>query len=125
MIFSNNKEKSANAAIEIDGTEIKHVLGTKFLGIHLDNLMKWDAHINYIMQKISSGLYALNSMKRYLTTHNLTSLYYALIHPHLLYGCLLWGNTFKKHLHKIEVMQKKSNSHNQPCKLQCKLQSFV
>ena len=108
MIFTNKKDKLLNITIEIGGTEIKQVSCTKFLGIYLDNLLKWDAHINYIVKKISSGLYALNSMKRYLTKHNLTSLYYALIHPHLMYGCLLWGNTFKKHLHKIEVMQKKA-----------------
>ena len=40
-------------------------------------------------------------------TH-LCQLYYTLINPHLLYGNLLWGSTYKSHLHKLEVQQKKA-----------------
>ena len=38
---------------------------------------------------------------------HLKSLYYTLIHPHLTYGLLLWGSTYKTLL-KIQTLQNKS-----------------
>ena len=61
-----------------------------------------------LCQKISSGLYAINSAKHTLSNENLKILYYSLIHPYLLYGITLWGNTYKKYLHKLEILQKKA-----------------
>ena len=55
MIFSNKTEKVMNISVEIDGTEIRQVSSTKFLGIYLDNLMKWDAHIITSSKKFHLG----------------------------------------------------------------------
>ena len=95
-------------SIAIDGHEIKEVSSIKFLGIHLDNDMKWDTHTKHVAKKMSSGLFALNSLKNYLSSQTLTSIYHALIHCHLNYGCLLWGSAYKKYLHKISILQKKA-----------------
>ena len=36
------------------------------------------------------------------------TLYYSLVHSHLNNGCLLWGNTYKTYIHKLEVLQRKA-----------------
>ena len=36
------------------------------------------------------------------------TLYYSLVYPYLHYEILLWGNTYKKHLHKLEISQKQT-----------------
>ena len=46
-------------------------------------------------------------LKFAMPSSTLTSIYYALIHPFLNYGCMLWGIAFKIDLHKIDVMQKR------------------
>ena len=38
----------------------------------------------------------------------LKTLYYSLIHTHFYYGCLLWGNTRRISLRKLEGLQKKA-----------------
>ena len=42
--------------ILIDGHPISEVKETKFLGVIVDNNLKWSAHIQYISRKISKGI---------------------------------------------------------------------
>ena len=50
----------------------------------------------------------MNISRPFLSLQNRKMLYYSLIHPHLLYGNLLWGFARKVHLHKLIVLQKKA-----------------
>lgn len=103
---TDNHDNSYN--LQIDGTIIQRVPYTKFLGIFIDERLRWDAHINHIQKKIKSGIYALNLCKTYMASGTLRMLYFSLIHPHLLYGGMFWGSTYKKHIHCITVLQKKA-----------------
>ena len=67
-----------------------------------------DMHVKNVEKKVSSGLYALNSLKHCLSRKSLRALYFATVHSHLVYGCLLWGNTHKKVLHKLKMLQNKA-----------------
>jgi len=107
MIFT-HKGIQQISTLNIDGKVIDKVLNIKFLGIYLDSYMKWEVHIKYVEKKIASGLYALNALKHMLPTRILTTLYYTMINPFLIYGCVLWGNTYKRYLHKIVILQKKA-----------------
>ena len=35
-------------------------------------------------------------------------LYYALVHPHLTYGILIWSSTYKPHLNTLQLLQNKA-----------------
>ena len=94
--------------LQIDNTQIQRVHSTKFLGIHIDSKLQWQEHVKHVKKKLSSGLYALNSSKNTLQQSHMQTLYYSLVHPHLNYGCLLWGNTYKTHIHQLEVLQRKA-----------------
>ena len=50
----------------------------------------------------------MSKAKHILTHEHLKILYYSLIHPYLLYGIIMWGNTYKSNLSKLEKLQKKS-----------------
>ena len=68
--------------------------------------MVWKRHFLHAGLKILAK--TVNMSKHILYECHLTTLYYSLIHPYLLYGIHLWGNTFQKHLRKLEVAQKKA-----------------
>ena len=70
--------------------------------------LQWKDHIKLCRTKISSGLYALNSVKKYLSITHLKCIYYSLIHSHLIYGNLLWGNASKNLLHPLLILQNKA-----------------
>ena len=87
---------------------LERVVFTKFLGVFIDEHLTWDHHIAHCRKKISKGIYALNMSKHVLHQKHMKILYYSLIHPYILYGLRLWGNAIRKHLSKLEIMQKKA-----------------
>ena len=81
---------------------------TKFIGVYIDENLDLIEHIDFVKKKISGGIYALNSSKNFLSSANMRTLYYSLVHPYLLYGIILWGSAYKKYTHKLYVLQKKA-----------------
>ena len=66
--------------------------------------------------KLSSGIYAINSLKNTKPTIQLKSLYYTLIHPYLTYGVLLWGDALTKTHTQTTSFTKQSGAENNQCK---------
>ena len=90
------------------GTEtIERKTCTKFLGIYIDEKLSWQEHISYCKAKLSNALYAINRIRSFVPIKVLKSVYFALVYPHLMYGITLWGSTYKLHLDKIKIMQKR------------------
>ena len=108
ITMQNTNEISINHTLKIGDETLKQVNTAKFLGIIIDDKLSWNAHIDYCKNKLSSGLYAINSAKHILSSKHLKSLYYTLIHPHLTYGLLLWGSTYKTLFKKLQTLQNKS-----------------
>ena len=63
----------------------------KFLGIFFDTELNFRYHINHICSKISRALFMLRRCKNFLSTKSLKTLYYSLIHCHLIYGIQIWS----------------------------------
>ena len=81
---------------------------TKFLGINIDNKLSWQDHTHFVKNKLSSGLYLLNSAKHLLTSEHLKSLYNTLLHPYLTYGIVLWRSAQSSYLHPIKIKHNKA-----------------
>ena len=58
--------------------------------------------------KIARSIGVISKLKQVLPTSALRTLYYSMIHPHLLYGIVIWGSTFKTYLGKLSVLQNKA-----------------
>lgn len=123
LISPRNKQLSPNLHLNIDNKEITRVSSTKFLGIHVDNHLTWHNHVSSINKKIAQALMAIKKAKHHLTPTALKTLYYSLIHPHLIYGITLWGNASKSTLRKTQTLQKRAiryitqsnyNAHTEP-----------
>ena len=50
----------------------------------------------------------LSRLRYFFPTSTLLLLYYALVHPHLIYGLPLWGCTFPSYLQKLQILQNKA-----------------
>ena len=50
----------------------------------------------------------MTKIKRYLGNQCLTSIYYSLVYPYLIYGCLLWGNNYDNPLSQLIRLQNKA-----------------
>jgi hypothetical protein len=100
-----------------------HQIAIKFLGIHLDPALTFKFHIQSITAKISKSLYFIRSAKNFLSEKALKSLYYALVHCHLVYGIQIWSCTNACNLKNLEIKQKAAlrvitqsnyNAHTEP-----------
>ena len=96
--------------------EFNRVSSTKFLGVIIDENLKWKNHIDAISKTISRNIGMLTKLKHFVPENILYSLCCTLILPYINYGILTWGNTCKTYLDKIFKLQKWairtiSNSH--------------
>ena len=68
IIFTPNGKKYniSEAEINIDGSKIKHVKSTKFLGITIDEHLDWKVHIDNLSNKVARNVGILNKLKHFL-----------------------------------------------------------
>ena len=86
----------------------------KFLGIHIDETLTWKHHIEKVSSKISRANYMISKVKKVLPKSSLKTLYSSLIHSHIHYGLIIWGNGHS--INKAYKLQKRSirTIHNKP-----------
>ena len=80
----------------------------KFLGVHLDEYLSFDTHCTLLRNKLAKANYIINRAKNLLPLRSLKTLYYALIHPHLLYALPIYSCTTQKNTTAIATLQKKA-----------------
>ena len=77
ILFRRPKSKvKLSNSLSINGTLIEHVKSTKFLGIMIDEQLKFCEHIQYIKGKISRGLGIIYKAKTKCNKSTLLTLYY-------------------------------------------------
>ena len=81
----------------------------KFLGIYLDEYLSFDKHCDIICNKLATSNFIINRSKHLLTPASLKTLYYSLVHPHILYALPIYSCTSQKNRTKIYKMQKKQS----------------
>ena len=91
-----------------DGLPIAVNSNVKYLGLWIDENLKFDIHLKLVERKIASAVGILHKFKCYFPKEILLQLYHALIYPHLLYAIPIWGSTYKFYLHKISIFQNKA-----------------
>ena len=90
--------------IHIQNIPIKQVFQCKTLGVTVDENLCWKSNTDNICKKISSGIYALKSIKEYVDQKTLVSVYNAIIQPYFSYCCEVWnifGETQSTRLQKL------------------------
>ena len=92
----------------INNVSIPVVKSAKYLGIHIDNKLNFEDHINYIGTKVSRSIGIMSKLKPYVPMNVLKCVYFAFVHSHLQYGQLIWSATYKTHLSKLQRMQNKA-----------------
>ena len=70
--------------MEIDGQQLELVTSHKVLGLVIQNNLKWNNHIEYIVTKASKRLQILRLLRRgSVEINDLITIYIALINPYV------------------------------------------
>ena len=89
--------------LQIAGTNIEFVDNFNFIGLTINKHLTWTSYINILLAKLSQTIGILNSLKHFLPTDILRTIYNSLIVCHFNYGILLWGTQLAENgkLHKL------------------------
>ena len=104
-LHQSNRQKLIQAHFKISGEAIEQKTSVKYLGVILDNQMKWKDHISLVSSKVSRAIGMIKYAKKVLPTNLLKMLYLGLVEPHFRYCCSVWGScgvTTRKKLDKLQ-----------------------
>ena len=80
----------------------------KYLGVLIDQHLRWNYHVSNISKKISRGIGILTKLRNFMGTDLLKTIYYCLVYSHLTYGIQAWGSACITETVKLSVLLKKA-----------------
>ena len=110
LLTINPKRNATQYEVSINrkaGT-IRSVDQAKFLGVLLDCNLNFRQQLKSLQTKIVRAIGISYKLKYLLPESAMLNLYYALVHSNLIYGILVWGNTFPSYLTKLSKLQNKA-----------------
>ena len=81
---------------------------TKVLGVQRDEHLSGKQHIEYIANKISSGIGAIRTLRALTNVNTLVLVYNALIQPYFDYCCEVWDTLGKRLSERLQKLQNKA-----------------
>ena len=107
MLFTPRNFSCLKETVVINNRPIKEVCHIKFLGVIIDNKLKWKDHIGYISKKSAKGIGVIIKAREVFDKITLLSIYNSLILLYIGYCIHIWGNAYQTHLQKQHVLQNK------------------
>ena len=91
----------------LDEMKIQECKTMKYLGVHIDNELKFLDHIDSLKKKLSKAVGIASQLRYFVSRDVLLKYYNFYVKPILQYGILVYGCTYITHLKKIALMQRK------------------
>ena len=114
MIGSRKKVKdiqnpsAIKPSLVIRDEDISMIEHTKYLGVHVDKYLRWDAHIAEVIKKISGALGMIRHAKQYLPLSVLQIKYRSMVEPYFRFCCPVWGICGTTALNKLHKLQNRA-----------------
>lgn len=108
MIISNKKIIQC-PVLCIDNEVISRVESTKFLGITIDDKLKFNIHVTNITKQSSIAIGKLYQISSYVPIDIKLSVYFALIYSRVSYGILAYGRSNMSNMHRMSNLMKRCN----------------
>lgn len=99
-------ENKTNSMIFSTSNEVLDQKPIKLLGLHLDQSLKWNSHIEVLCGKLSTQTFLLRRLSACVTPDVMRVAYFSLFHTYLTYGTFLWGNSSLSN--RVFLLQKRS-----------------
>ena len=106
MLFSRTNIAS-NFTIKIRNTVIERKSETKFLGVLVDEKLKWAKHIKTVKSKMCRYVGIMYKIKHFLPLQARLQIFHSFVQSHISYCSLVWGFSSKSNIESIFTSQKK------------------
>ena len=108
VLFSSHHVDCGDRLLLLDGVKIDRKRCVKYLGLHLDECLKWDEHISAVSRKVAPIIGSLWRVRKFLTRGLLRCAYFSLVESHLCYGLEFWGSAYDVHMDTLIKLQKRA-----------------
>ena len=108
VLLDKRRSDNTNIELEIGNEKISSTSSVKLLGIHLDDKLNFDEHINKICKSAGNQLNVLIQLKSFLDLKGKEVLVNGFIYSTFTYSPLVWMLSHKKSLDKIESLHKRA-----------------
>ena len=90
LTYENGENLLPNFTLE--GKPIQHKNATKYIGVQIDDQLKWKDHISQVSSKVVGAIGYIKYARKFLPRETLRMLYLGLVEPHVRYCCSVWGS---------------------------------
>ena len=108
QLYSPGSAQTIDLLIPVKGIHLKRASTVKYLGVLVDEDLKFKTHINKVSGLISRNLGIISRAKYLLNKELLILLYNALILPYLSYCLVIWGSNYEANLKPVITAQKRA-----------------
>ena len=91
--------------IKINNQLINRVNEAKYLGIYFDSNMKWNKHIEYLINKTKYLIFIFTKLSKFMDKSTLNMIYYALFNSVISYGITAWGGAYQNNIQLLQSVQ--------------------
>jgi exonuclease III len=106
MIFS-RRRINHTINLSIDGTEICRTTEARFLGVLVDDKLRWSKHIKTVKAKMARYIGIMYKIKNLLPQKARLQLYHSFVQSHVNFCSLIWGFSAKSNIESLFSSQKK------------------
>ena len=107
-IMITNKRRRMVFNLKIVNNIINQNTCVKYLGIMIDDSLKWESLIHKMCSTLASGCWALYHLQKTVDCNTLMMVYYSMIHSHLNYCISSWESASKITLKPLDILQKRA-----------------
>ena len=102
------KKRKISSEYTMDGKKVKPVQSTKYLGVTINNQLKWDEHVENVCGTASKLLGFLRRTLHKCPEDIKEKAYKSLVRPRLEYSSSVWDPYKQKHIDKVEMVQRQA-----------------
>ena len=108
LFHGKNKDPKYNIKrIEVNGHDIKRMNSVKYIGLHLDEKLSWDFHINELCKSLTKYFSVFYNMRNMVNIRLARTVYFTCIHSRIKYGIELYGSADTNKIDKVQTIQNK------------------
>ena len=96
---------ACDLCLHYDDTDICMTSCDKILGLHVDNNLTWNNHLNFLSKKIFSSFWLLSKIRTYLSTDHRLLFY---IEPHFDYCSIICSNSSNANINGVTKLQRRA-----------------
>ncbi len=100
--------KCESITIRIGECVLEQVKSSKYLGMQVDENLKWDSHIDTLRRKLASKVGLLKRLRRIIPNETLLQLYKSIVLPHFDYCDIIYGTCSKQNLDMLQKLQNRA-----------------